>query len=433
MKIENKNWNDIVEALRNHSSDIDLDTQWAVLEQNLHQKKKRRMLFFLFSALVVFSATLVIFKYPRHSKVDAPEFGENAFAINNFVNKSKGCVGENDSSIAIISNDNNFENKIELKESVVKIEENDMRFDKLILAETSIEIKHSEAKAYIGSNESDYKNGLNIGPSVRTEEISLTALPPLSTFLEVRSPELREIEFPIKAQMKQNTIWLDFTISTGLHKNTFKALNNQSESTIKHDIKELENFSMKGRLGKALNKNIYITSGFQFQRYNDLLSRTIEQNVSNTMEDQLVETYTNSNGEVFERYADVTVLTTSIVKQKRFNQHHILNLDLGLGYTVDILGKDRLQVELGIGKCVWLHQKGYIQNNQDQLVNMSDVSTGIPTFNYHTSIHYNWSLGSNYFLLLGYSFNTFNYRYQALYDVQVKNNSIDFTIRKLLN
>lgn len=434
MKIENKNWNDIVQALQNHPSEIDLDRQWAGLERRLYQKKKRRFLLFWLIGLGIFSAALLTCIYPSFTKWCAQhEMHNNTFAHNTTNFSENRNYLDNDKLTGILSNDNISENKASSAKKSVDISEDELRQNHQNFSETTFEFKSDEEKNHMENNDILVKEVMSNTSAIREEIMPVKALPVLHTSIEGNLSELATIHLPIKVHKKRNNMWLDLTASVGFHTNTFKALNHQSESIIKSNLKPLENFSLKWSLGKVLYKKIYVTSGLQYQRYNDVLSRAIVRNETSTLDDQLVETYTNSQGEVSNRYADITVVTTSTVKEKRFNQHHFLNLDLGLGYNINIAGKERLQIEVGAGKCLWLKEKGYIENNKGHLMQLNDVTSDFATFNFYSSIYYNWSIGKEYKLLLGYAFNSFNYRYEDLYTKEVKNNSIGLTLRKLLN
>ena len=432
MKKDDNIWKEKMHLLRSYNSEMDIELEWNRLEKKIDKsKRKNRVLLIFFFFGLITTILLLSDKGLKVNKNLLSKIENKASDSKNLIRKEVSKVNTKQKFFNTQSVNPNEPKKInkevlsvthEMKNSAIE----NMEYSKT----TGIQI--------LNDNSIDDNNLLAL---INEVEIKPMSFIPIKTFtiVETKSEDFNlsnyQIKEPIAVSKPNKKIWLDIGFGIGKHDNIYSnnPLNDYKISNLTILEKPLENIQLGFEVGKVLTKNIYITGGFSYSRFNERFKRTVEYYEPDILYNQLVETYTNSDGEVFNRYADITVDEKKSLSQTRYNNSQFVNLNLAIGYRLKLNVKSNIDLELGLAKNIYSTFKGYTLDENSELINLNKLIIRSPTIQYQSSINYSYLVNHNTSLLIGYNFNTFTMQYENYYNKKINNQALTLSFRKFIH
>lgn len=423
-----------MQGLKNHASPIDLPLEWEALESRMDKRKRRKIIFWLWPMMLGLVVILGYFfmknKIPNvaptllqsHEKTVAtehenkiPTIDINIGQSNQFSNviKNESTI-KKESKIHPSKETNSLSSKTEKKvvSSEKQVFPNDIQdlhitnpFQSKVIntPQTMDEIAAvtpmSQQSNYIQSID----NHTNTLEKVRISYLPLTTLGAI--IHNAQHPNLSHSTIVVQKEPKP--FFVDVRTMVGLSNYNYKSLTYENIAIVsqrKTSEHTLEHVGGRFSIGKTFNHQWYASIGMSYARLHEKWNSSRYDTTDITIQNQVLETYTNHLGQVVEQTGNKHAKQIFKVTQTRYNSIEQISATIALGKFFKV-HKMRWAVEVNMSIPTYTKFSGQVLNNEGKMMDLNEVYQPFTTLQYGMHTSYIYPVSGNLAIYGGYDYN----------------------------
>jgi hypothetical protein len=446
------NWRNELKEIYHKESAINVDKEWAILEQKISKNRKRRVgafLFFIGMLVSLVSISTQGVKNKSEKEITEAQVKSNTseYKVDDLKNSralSNQAHGSN-ASILYSENNKSEQQKME-RHNIVPVKSTDSEEENFEKFESKPAMLHDANEIgieNIDKKNSVYKKGGLLSArlneeSSKQDEIALKhknevvyALPSEAlNLIEWQSKSAFQIiNLPISNRKKKVIDFIDIESNYGLLNYKSSALFAEKQ---KKDLlpKGLDIFSINISAGKNLKSDFYLFGGLGYEKKTEKLHITTIETINSTLDNQIVESYNNAQGIKVQTYGKKTVSTTIEKQSTRYNRQNEMQLHLGLGRNWHI-GNLKLVSELKYNLSILHTYNGHIYDG-NSLIPMEKLYSIHPV-NLSGSTGFIYPLSNALSLNFGYNLSFEKLKYPTILNRTEIGQSFYIGLRKNIN
>jgi len=428
------NWKDKMQGLKNHASPIDLPFEWDALERRMEKRKRRNLIFWLWPmmlGLVLLSGYL--FTKNKTTNVAPTLLQSNEKTVATEHQNKIPTLNEN------ISQSNQFSNVIK-DESTIKKESKFHPSKETNSSSSKTEKKVVSSEKQVFPNEIQDIRNINplqlkvINTPQTLDEIA--AATPMNQqkddfqFIDNHTNTLEKVfisylpqttlgaithnaQHPnlshstIVVQKEPKPFFVDVRTMVGLSKYNYKSLTNENIALIdqrKTNERALEHVGGRFSIGKTFNHQWYASIGMSYARLQEKWNSSRYDTTDITIQNQVLETYTNHLGQVVEQTGSKHAKQISKVTQTRYNSIEQISATIALGKFFKV-HKMRWAVEVNMSIPTYTKFSGQVLDNEGKMMDLNTVYQPFKSLQYGMHTSYIYPVSGNLAIYGGYDYN----------------------------
>lgn len=421
-------------GLKNHASPIDLPLEWEALESRMDKRKRRKIIFWLWPMMlglvVILGYSFMKNKKPNvaptllqsHEKAVAtgqenkiPTLNENISQSNQFSNviKNKSTIKNESKFLSpkeTISLSSKPENKVVSSEKQVFPNEiqdlhitNPLQSKVINTPQTMDEIAAATPMNQQTDDLQFIDNHTNTLEKIRISYLPLTTLGAI--IHNAQHPNLSHSTIVVQKEPKP--FFVDVRTMVGLSKYNYKSLTNENIALIdqrKTNEHALEHVDGRFSIGKTFNHQWYASVGMSYTKLNEKWNSSRYDTTDITIQNQVLETYTNHLGQVVEQTGSKHAKQISKVTQTRYNSIEQISATIALGKFFKV-HKMRWAVEVNMSIPTYTKFSGQVLDNEGKMMELNKVYQPFNSLQYGMHTSYIYPVSGNLAIYGGYDYN----------------------------
>ncbi len=433
--LDNTNsWKDKMQGLKNHASPIDLPLEWEALESRMDKRKRRKIIFWLWPmmlGLVVILGYFFMKNKTQHvsptllqsnEKTVAtdhenkiPTLNENISQSNQFSNVIKDeSTTKKESKIHTSKETNSLSSKTEKKavsseKQVFPNEIQDLHITNPLQSKvinTPQTMDEIAASTPMNQQTDDFQfidNHTNI-----LEKVGISYLPLTTIGAILHNAQHPNLSHPmIVVQKEPKPFFVDVRTMTGLSKYNYKSLTDENFALVsqrKSNERTLEHVGGRLTIGKTFNHQWYASVGMSYTKLNEKWHSSRFDTTDITVQNQVLETYTNHLGQVVEQTGSKHAKQISKVTQTRYNAIELISATIALGKFFKV-HKMRWAVEVNMSIPTYTKFSGQVLDNKGKMMDLNEVYQPFNSLQYGMHTSYIYPVSGNLAIYGGYDYN----------------------------
>ena len=423
-----------MQGLKNHASPIDLPLEWEALESRMNKRKRRNLIFWLWPmmlGLVLLSGYL--FTKNKTTNVaptllqsnekavatehqnKIPTLNENISQSNQFSNviKDESTI-KKESKIHSSKETNSLSSKTEKKvvsseKQVFPNEIQDLHITnpfQLKVINTPQTMDEITAATPMNQQTDDFQfidNHTNTLPKASISYLPMTSLGAI--IHNAQQPNLSHSTIVLQKEPKP--FFVDVRTMIGLSNYNYKSLTNENIALIdqrKTNERALEHVGGRFSIGKTFNHQWYASIGMSYARLQEKWNSSRYDTTDITIQNQVLETYTNHLGQVVEQTGSKHAKQISKVTQTRYNSIEQISATIALGKFFKV-HKMRWAVEVNMSIPTYTKFSGQVLDNEGKMMELNKVYQPFNSLQYGMHTSYIYPVSGNLAIYGGYDYN----------------------------
>lgn len=351
MKSNNK-WREELRAIYSKESEIHLEEEWLIVQSKMKKKKKRPI--FLLIIISIGSALYYLSNLnplPSRCPITAPFTNQSSANADirpeNSISSTVNSTANIKKDYPIFENTNVNEEKTEIilfsRPVSIKVDNNSP-----IYVENSNQISTKKESNLLHEA---FENQRSLINHFSIDQIGIN---------KIESKKLLDLNLSlIKPNKNKFIYWISFDMGLGRHH--LNLIKTNKDKTLNSSILPKSLTSYNIRIGNNINKNSYVFAGINYLSAKEQITYRERYQKEVVLENQIIETYTNSAGLVETKYGNRNIVQliekTSIQK----NKMAMSSLQLGIGKSIECYSF-KLNADINIGLPIYTNYKGFVDN-----------------------------------------------------------------------